>query len=60
MAKTFTQLCGDTTITSPSTYGGAFTTLANNNSAQAVASAKSLVNDAHRYLLQSILTTKGQ
>ncbi len=50
--KTFTQLVGTTATTSPSTYGGAFTTLANNNSAQAVATAKSLVNDQHRYLLQ--------
>jgi len=50
--KTFTQLVGTTDTTSPSTYGGAFTTLATNNSAQAVASGKSLVNDQHRYLLQ--------
>lgn len=50
--KTFTQLTGDTTTASPSTYGGSFTTLANNNSAQSVATAKSLINDANRYLLQ--------
>lgn len=52
MAKTFTQLVGTTATTSPQTYGGAFTTLANNNSAQAVATAKSLINDRHRYSLQ--------
>lgn len=50
--KTYTQLIGTTATTSPTTYGGAFTTLATNNSAQAVASASSLVNDQHRYLLQ--------
>lgn len=50
--RTFTELVGTTDSTSPSTYGGAFTTLANNNSAQAVATAKSLVNNQHRYLLQ--------
>lgn len=50
--KTFTSLIGSTATTSPSTYGGAFTTLANNNSSQAVATGKSLVNDQHRYLLQ--------
>ncbi len=50
--KTFTQLIGTTATTSPSTYGGAFTTLASNNSANSVAIAKSLVNDQHRYLLQ--------
>lgn len=50
--KTYTQLVGTTATTSPSIYGGAFTTLANNNSAQAVATGQSLVNDQHRYLLQ--------
>lgn len=50
--KTFTQLVGTTDSTSPSTYGGAFTTLANNNSAQAVATGKALVNDQARYLIQ--------
>lgn len=50
--STFTALTGTTASTSPSTYGGAFTTLANNNSAQAVATAKTLVNSQHRYLLQ--------
>ena len=50
--KTFTELVGTTASTSPQTYGGAFTTLNNNNSTQAVATAKSLVNDQHRYLLQ--------
>ncbi len=50
--KTFTSLVGTTTTTSPSTYGGAFTTLVTNNSANVVATGKSLVNDQHRYLLQ--------
>lgn len=50
--KTFTELVGTNAITSPQTYGGAFTTLANNNSDQSVATAKSLINDQHRYLLQ--------
>lgn len=50
--KTFTQLVGTIDSTSPSTYGGSFTTLANNNSAQAVATGKALVNDQHRYLIQ--------
>lgn len=50
--KTFTQLVGTTDSTSPSTYGGSFTTLANNNSTSAVAIGKSLTNDQHRYLLQ--------
>lgn len=50
--KTFTQLVGTTAVTSPETYGSAFTTLTNNNSAAAVTIAKALVNDQHRYLLQ--------
>lgn len=50
--RTFTQLVGTIATTSPSTYGSAFTTLANNNSSSAVAIGKSLVNDQHRYLLQ--------
>ncbi len=50
--RTFTQLIGTTATTSPSTYGNAFTTLANNNSTQGVAIGKALVNDQHRYLLQ--------
>ncbi len=50
--RTLTELVGTTSTTSPSTYGMAVTTLANNNSAQAVATAKALVNDQHRYLLQ--------
>jgi len=50
--KTFTQLVGTTAVSSPATYGGAFTTLANNNSASAVAIGKQLINDQHRYLLQ--------
>lgn len=50
--KTFTSLVGTTDTTSPSTYGGAFTTLANNNSSQAVATGKALVNDQARYLIQ--------
>jgi hypothetical protein len=50
--RTFTALVGTTANTSPSTYGGAFTTLANNNSAGAVAVAKQLVNDQHRLLIQ--------
>lgn len=49
---TFTQLVGTTDSTSPSTYGQAFTTLANNNSASAVAIGKSLINSQHRYLIQ--------
>lgn len=50
--KTYTQLTGTTATTSPSTYGGSFTTLGNNNSSQALATAQSLVNDQHRQLLQ--------
>jgi len=50
--KTFTQLVGTTDSTSSSTYGSAFTTLAGNNSSSAVAIAKALVNDQHRYLIQ--------
>jgi hypothetical protein len=50
--RTFTSLVGTTATTSPSTYGGAFTTLTNNNSSQAVAIGQQLVNDAHRYLIQ--------
>ncbi len=50
--KTFTQLVGTTATTSPSTYGTAFTTFTNNNSASAVAIGKGLVNDQHRYLIQ--------
>ena len=50
--RTFTQLTGTTATTSPSTYGDSFTTLCTNNSTQAVASAQSLVNNQHRYLLQ--------
>jgi len=49
---TFTQLTGTTDSTSTTTYGQAVTTLANNNSANAVVVAKSLVNSQHRYLLQ--------
>lgn len=52
MSKTYTQIVGTTATTSPTTYGGAITTLCNNNSAQSVATAQSLVNDQHRYLLQ--------
>ena len=50
--KTFTQLVGTTATTSPTTYGDAFTTLANNNSAQSVVIGKAKVNNYHRYLLQ--------
>lgn len=50
--RTFTQLVGTTDATSPSTYGNAFTTLANNNSAQAVTIGKALTNDQARYLIQ--------
>lgn len=50
--RTFTQLVGTTDTTSPSTYGNAFTTLANNNSAQGVAIGKALINDQARYLIQ--------
>ena len=50
--RTLTQLVGTTATTSPSIYGGAFTTLTNNNSSQAVAIGKSLINDGHRYLIQ--------
>lgn len=50
--KTYTSLLGTTATTSPSTYGGAFSTLANNNSSQAVATGGSLLNDQHRQLLQ--------
>lgn len=50
--KTFTQIVGTTATNSPSTYGGSFTTLANNNSSQAVASGQALTNDQHRYLIQ--------
>lgn len=50
--KTFTQLVGTTSATSPQTYGDAFTTLANNNSAQNVAIGKAKVNNYHRYLIQ--------
>ena len=50
--RTLTQLLGSTATTSPSTYGGSFTTLCNNNSSQAVAIGQSLLNDVQRYLLQ--------
>ncbi len=49
---TFTQLVGTTATTSPSTYGQAFTTLANNNSSSSVAIGKALTNAQHRYLIQ--------
>lgn len=52
MSYTFTQLVGTTATTSPSTYGNAFTTLANNNSAINVTIGKSLVNSQHRYLME--------
>jgi hypothetical protein len=48
----FTALVGTTASTSPATYGTAFTTLANNNSASAVAIGAAQVNNYHRYLLQ--------
>ena len=50
--KTYTALLGTTATTSPTTYGGAFTTLSTNNSSQAVATGGSLLNDIHRQLLQ--------
>jgi len=49
---TLTQLVGTTSTTSPTTYGNAFTTLANNNSANAVTVGKALVNAQHRYLIE--------
>ena len=52
MAQTFTQLVGTTDSTSPSKYGGAFTTLCNNNSATAVAFGQAQVQNQHRYLLE--------
>lgn len=50
--RTYTQLLGTSATTSPTTFGGAFTTLANNNSAQALATGQYLINNMHRYLLQ--------
>lgn len=49
---TFTQLIGTTSTSSPSTYGTACTTLANNNSAIAVAFFKAQAQHYHRYLLE--------
>ena len=49
---TFTQLTGTTASNSPQIYGQAFTTLVSNNSVQAVALAKSLINEQHRLLIQ--------
>lgn len=50
--STFTQLVGTTDSTSPTKYGQAFTTLASNNAANAVAVGKSLVNEQHRLLIE--------
>lgn len=50
--KTLTQLIGTNATNSSTLYPGSFTTLANNNSAQAVALGKTLVNDQHRYLIE--------
>lgn len=50
--KTFTQITGTISSTSPSKYGGSITTLANNNSAASVAMAQALSNDQHRYLIE--------
>ena len=47
-----TALVGTTASTSPSTYGTAFTTLANNNSATAVAFGLAQANNQHRFLIQ--------
>lgn len=52
MSNTFTQLVGTTATSSTTTYGNAFTTLTNNNSANAVAIGKAKVNNYQRYLLQ--------
>jgi hypothetical protein len=50
--RSFTALCGTTATNSNVLYPSSFTTLANNNSAAAVALAGTLANDRHRYLLQ--------
>jgi hypothetical protein len=50
--RTFTQLTGTTATNSNVLYPSSFTTLANNNSAQAVATGQFLINDRHRYALQ--------
>lgn len=48
----FTSLVGSTDSSSPSKYGTAFTTLANNNSATAVTFGQAQVQNFHRYLLE--------
>jgi len=50
--RTYLQLTGNALATSPTLYPTSFTTLANNNSAQAVATGQFLINDQHRQLLE--------
>lgn len=50
--RTYTEIIGTTTTTSPTLYPGSFSTLSNNNSAPNVALASVLANNEHRYLLQ--------
>lgn len=52
MSKSLTKLVGSTATNSPQVNGGAFTTLANNNSATNVAFGKEIINNEQRYLLQ--------
>lgn len=50
--RSFTSLVGTTASTSPTSYPGSFTTLAQNNSAANVALGGMLINTQHRYYLQ--------